>query len=67
MSDYTLLWTYPSIIGCKSHTNIDLPPNYFFGNTNWKKEDVDPLHIKFTCLQCGEERMYRRNTEKTIL
>lgn len=64
MSDYTIL-SKTEGPGCKSHEAIE--PAHLFGNTNWTMRTVDHLTYSFTCGQCGQVILVRRNTDRVLL
>lgn len=64
--NYQLLTVQESAFpGCISHK--DIPIEHLFANSNWKMDQDGDLIYKFTCLQCGQVRIYKRLTEKTLL
>ena len=68
MSEYILLKVTPPAgkeRGCISHK--DIPVEHLFGNPNWQMDKIDDYYIKFTCMQCGEVRLFQRVTERTLL
>lgn len=67
-SNYRLLGIRAGKKECKSHEGI--PVEHLFGNTNWHMETIieDGMQkITFTCQVCGQARIYKQNTEKTLL
>lgn len=50
---------------CKSHEGI--LAEHLFGNTNWQMQWLDDSFVEFTCMYCGEVRIYKRLTEKVLL
>lgn len=66
MTAYVLLSIKQKGGSCKSHRDRGLPFSYFLGNSNWTKSEEGLITV-FTCMQCGEERIFERKTETTLL